>query len=39
VEPHAMGLATIHVAPDRGVGDHIHHHTDDLSGFLSHLVA
>lgn len=39
LEPHAMGLATVHVAPIRGVGDHIHHHTDDLAAFLSHLGA
>jgi len=38
-EPHAMGLATVHVAPARGAGDHIHHHTDDLAVFLSHLGA
>lgn len=36
--PHALGMRTIHVAPARGDGDHIHHHTDDLSGFLSQLV-
>jgi putative hydrolase of the HAD superfamily len=39
IEPHAMGLSTIHVAPARGAGDHIHHHTDDLAAFLSHLGA
>ncbi|GGG82759.1 pyrimidine 5'-nucleotidase [Salipiger pallidus] len=32
--PHAMGMRTIHVAPERGPGDHIEHHTDDLSAFL-----
>jgi putative hydrolase of the HAD superfamily len=32
--PHAMGMRTIHVAPEAEPDDHIHHHTDDLSGFL-----
>ena len=32
--PHAMGMRTIHVAPDPHPADHIHHHTDDLAGFL-----
>jgi putative hydrolase of the HAD superfamily len=36
--PHAMGMRTVHVAPDPHEGDHIHHHTDDLTGFLSRLV-
>ena len=36
--PHAMGMKTVHVAPDPVPQDHIHHHTDDLSGFLSRLV-
>ena len=36
--PHALGMRTVHVAPARGDGDHIHHHTDDLSHFLSRLV-
>jgi putative hydrolase of the HAD superfamily len=35
--PHAMGMQTVLVGPDRHPGDHIHHHTDDLSGFLSQL--
>lgn len=35
--PHDMGLRTVHVAPDRHAADHIHHHTDDLAGFLSSL--
>lgn len=35
--PHGMGLATIHVAPTPDPAPHIHHHTDDLSGFLAHL--
>lgn len=37
--PHAMGLGTIHVAPDRLPADHIHHHTDDLTAFLRTLTA
>ncbi|EAU44186.1 pyrimidine 5'-nucleotidase [Salipiger bermudensis] len=32
--PHAMGMRTVHVAPERGEGDHIEHHTDDLTAFL-----
>jgi len=36
--PHAMGMKTVHVAPDPEPRDHIHHHTDDLSDFLSRLV-
>lgn len=32
--PHAMGMRTVHVAPERHHADHIHHHTDDLTGFL-----
>lgn len=36
--PHAMGMRTVHVAPERDPGDHIHHHTDDLTLFLSGLV-
>lgn len=36
--PHALGLRTIHVAPAHEPADHIHHHTDDLSGFLAQVV-
>ncbi len=36
--PHALGLRTVHVAPTREPAAHIHHHTDDLSGFLAQLV-
>lgn len=36
--PHAMGMRTVHVAPDPHEGDHIHHHTDDLTGFLGRLL-
>ncbi len=32
--PHAMGMRTVHVAPAPEPADHIHHHTDDLAGFL-----
>jgi putative hydrolase of the HAD superfamily len=35
--PHAMGMRTVHVAPERQVAGHIHHHTDDLGGFLAEL--
>lgn len=35
--PHAMGMRTVHVAPDPAPAEHIHHHTDDLNGFLSRL--
>lgn len=37
--PHAMGMRTVHVAPDPEPAEHIHHHTDDLSGFLARLGA
>ena len=36
--PHAMGMQTVHVAPTKEHHDHIHHHTDDLTAFLSQLV-
>jgi putative hydrolase of the HAD superfamily len=36
--PHAMGMRTVHVAPTAQHHDHIHHHTDDLTAFLSQLV-
>ena len=36
--PHAMGLRTVHVAPDLAPMPYIHHHTDDLSGFLAQVV-
>ncbi len=35
--PHAMGMRTVHVAPDATPAPHIHHHTDDLAGFLARL--
>lgn len=36
--PHAMGMRTVHVAPEPEAAIHIHHHTDDLSGFLARLL-
>ena len=36
--PHALGMRTVHVAPAPAPADHIHHHTDDLGGFLGRLV-
>jgi putative hydrolase of the HAD superfamily len=36
--PNAMGLRTVHVAPDPHEADHIHHHTDDLTAFLGRIV-
>ncbi len=38
IEPHAMGMRTVHVAPDPTPHPHIHHHTDDLTGFLSQIL-
>ncbi|MGA0541580.1 pyrimidine 5'-nucleotidase [Neotabrizicola sp. VNH66] len=32
--PHAMGMQTVHVAPEAAPAPHIHHHTDDLATFL-----
>ncbi|MGR3313396.1 pyrimidine 5'-nucleotidase [Roseovarius indicus] len=37
-EPHAMGMRTVHVAEAPHKADHIHHHTDDLTGFLARLI-
>jgi putative hydrolase of the HAD superfamily len=36
--PHRMGLRTVHVAPAPAPAPYIHHHTDDISGFLAQLV-
>ena len=36
--PHAMGMRTVHVAPERDLGDHVHYHADDLGGFLNRLL-
>ncbi len=35
--PHALGMRTIHVAESAKPAPHIHHHTDDLTGFLAQL--
>lgn len=35
--PHELGMRTVHVAPAPEPAPHIHHHTDDLAGFLSAL--
>lgn len=35
--PHAMGMRTVHVAAAPVPAAHIHHHTDDLTGFLAAL--
>jgi putative hydrolase of the HAD superfamily len=35
--PHALGMQTIHVAPEATPASHIHHHTNDLTGFLRRL--
>lgn len=35
--PHALGMRTVHVAPDPTPAPHIHHHTADLAGFLARL--
>lgn len=36
--PHAMGMRTVHVAPEPEPAPHVHHHTDDLTDFLRRLV-
>ena len=33
--PHALGMRTVHVAPEGEPAHHIEYHTDDLSGFLA----
>ena len=35
--PHAMGMRTVHVAPEALAADHIHHHTADLTDFLARM--
>lgn len=35
--PHAMGLRTVHVSPTPIAAAHVHHQTDDLTGFLARL--
>ncbi|MBJ3762163.1 pyrimidine 5'-nucleotidase [Maribius pontilimi] len=37
IAPHEMGMRTVHVAPAAEPAPHIHHHTADLSDFLSRL--
>ena len=32
--PHALGMTTVHVAPARAPGAHVHHHAPDLAAFL-----
>ncbi|WP_375690468.1 pyrimidine 5'-nucleotidase [Pseudooceanicola sp. LIPI14-2-Ac024] len=36
--PHEMGLRTVHVAEAPSPAPHVHHHTDDLGGFLTRLI-
>lgn len=36
--PHEMGLRTVHVAEAAEPADHVHHHTDDLGGFLARII-
>ncbi len=36
--PHALGLRTVHVAEAAEPADHIHHHTVDLSAFLTRVI-
>ncbi len=35
--PHEMGMQTVHVSPTEQAASHIHHHTSDLTDFLSRL--
>ncbi len=35
--PHTLGMRTVHVHDTPATGAHIHHHTNDLTGFLSQL--
>ena len=35
--PHALGMRTVHVHPKHSALAHVHHHTDDLTDFLSQL--
>lgn len=37
--PHAMGMRTVHVAPEPVAAPHIEHHTSDLADFLTRLKA
>ena len=35
--PHALGMRTVHVAPEPEDADHVHHHTVDLTDFIARL--
>ena len=35
--PHKLGMRTVHVAPERHSAAHIHHHTGDLTAFITRL--
>ena len=35
--PHAMGMRTVHVAPEPEDHPHVHHHTDNLTDFLGRI--
>ena len=35
--PHDLGMRTVHVAPEPDPADHIHHHTVDLTDFITQL--
>ena len=35
--PHDLGMRTVHVAPSATPGQHIHHHTNNLTAFLAEL--
>ena len=37
--PHAMGMRTVHIAPDPEPAPHIHHHDADLTAFLGRVTA
>ncbi len=36
--PHQLGMRTVHVAPEPAPAPHIHHHSNDLAGFLGQLL-
>ena len=36
--PHTLGMRTVHVAPEPAPAPHIHHHSNDLAGFLGQLL-
>ncbi len=35
--PHALGVRTVHVAPEASKAPFVHHHTSDLTGFLAQI--